>query len=96
MCENVLKRADADICKKRETLDVTVLIRRVLGHHHIAFTDCLALDTDKVRGLFLGVFTDDPHNREAVSGGDQVAKSSPKPHRPSGKSYTSPSSFPYP
>jgi hypothetical protein len=39
MCENVLKRADADICEKRETLDVTVLIRRVLGHHHIALTD---------------------------------------------------------
>jgi hypothetical protein len=94
MCENVLKCADADICEKRETLDVTVLIRRVLGHHHIALTDCLALDT--VCGLFLGVFTDDPHNRAAVKGGDQVAKSSPKLHRPSGKSYTSPSSFPYP
>jgi hypothetical protein len=67
----VLKCADADICEKRETLDVTILIRRVLGHLHIALTDCLALDTAKVGGLFLGVFTDDPHNREAISG-DQV------------------------
>jgi hypothetical protein len=53
-----MKRADTDICKKRETLDVTVLIHRVLGHLHIALTDCLALDTAKVGGLFLGAFTD--------------------------------------
>jgi hypothetical protein len=60
MCESVLKRADADICEKRETLDTTILIRRVLGHLHIALTDCLALDTAEVGGLSLGVFTDDP------------------------------------
>lgn len=62
MRESVLKSADVDICEKRETLDVTVLICRVIGHLHIALTDCLALDTDKVDGLFLGVFTDDLHN----------------------------------
>jgi hypothetical protein len=59
MRESVLKRADADICEKRETLDVTVLIRcvtRVLGHHHIALTDCLTPDPTKVGGrLFLEV-----------------------------------------
>ncbi len=71
MRESVLIRADADICEKRETLDVAVLIRRVLGH---------------LGGLFHGVFTDDLHNREI----------SPKPHGPPGKSYTSPSPFPYP
>jgi len=37
MCESVLKRADADICEKRETLGITILIRRVLGHLHIAW-----------------------------------------------------------
>jgi hypothetical protein len=75
--ECVLKRADADICEKRETLDVTVLIRRVLGHIHIA-------PTAKVGGLFLGVFTDDLHNREAVSGSTE-----PQPHG------HDPNSFPY-
>jgi hypothetical protein len=54
MREGVLKRADADICKKRETLDVTVLIRRVISHLYIALTDCLTLDTAEVDGLFLG------------------------------------------
>jgi hypothetical protein len=49
-----MKRADTDICKKRETLDVTVLIHRVLGHLHIALTDCLALDTAKWVVFFLG------------------------------------------
>jgi hypothetical protein len=47
MCENVLKRVNADICEKRETLDVTILIRRVLGYHHIALMDCLALTPTK-------------------------------------------------
>jgi hypothetical protein len=54
MCESVFKRADAGICEKRETLDVTILIHRVLDHLHIALTDCLVLDTAKVGGLFLG------------------------------------------
>jgi hypothetical protein len=55
MHESVLKRADADICEKRETLDAT-LIRRVLGHHHTALTDCLTPDPTKVGGrLYLGV-----------------------------------------
>jgi hypothetical protein len=71
MRESVMKCADSNICEKRETLDVTVLIRRVIGHLHIALTDCLALDTAEVDGLFLGVFTDDLHNREPVSR-DQV------------------------
>ena len=54
----MLKGADVDICKERETLDV---IRRVIHTHilHIALTDCLALDTTEVNNLFLGVFTDD-------------------------------------
>jgi hypothetical protein len=59
MRESMLKRADADICEKRETLDATVLIRRVtrvLGHRHIALADCLTSDSTKVDGhLFLGV-----------------------------------------
>lgn len=38
---------------------------------HIALADCLALDTAKVYSLFLGVFTDDLHDREPV-GRDQV------------------------
>jgi hypothetical protein len=62
------------ISARRGTLDVTVLIRRVLDHLRIALTDCLALDTAKVGGLFLGVLTDDLHNREAMSG-DQVGVS---------------------
>jgi hypothetical protein len=37
--DSVLKGADIDIREKRETLDVTILIRRVIGHHHIALTN---------------------------------------------------------
>jgi hypothetical protein len=51
---------------------------------HIALTDCLTLDTARVDGLFLRVFTDDLHNRKHRSSGHQ---------RPPGKGYTSP--FPY-
>ena len=75
MCESGLERADTDICEKRETLDITILIHRVLDHIHIALTDSLVLDTAKVGGLFLGVFTDDPHNRSRkrrVSGRQQA------------------------
>ena len=81
MHESVLKRADADICEKRETLDVTVLIRHI-SHLHMALMDCLALDTTEVDGLFLGVLTDDLHNREAVSTEQRSSgcQQSPKPH----------------
>jgi len=67
MHESMSKHADADICERRETLDVTILIRHVMGHLHIMLMDCLALDTAKVDSLFLGVFMNDLHNREAIS-----------------------------
>ena len=52
--------ADVDICEERETLDATVLIRRVIRHLHIALMDCLALDTTEVSGLYLHVFRRSP------------------------------------
>jgi hypothetical protein len=53
----VLKNADVDVRKKRETLDV---ICRVIGRLHITLADWLA----KVDGLFLGALTDDLRNRK--------------------------------
>ena len=44
MRESVSKSANidnVDICEERETLGVTVLIRKVICHLHIALTDCL-------------------------------------------------------
>src|SRR5258707_6812222 len=66
MRESVLKGADVDVREERKTLNVPVFIRRVIGHLHITLPDCLAFDTAKVDGLFLGVLTDDLHNGEAV------------------------------
>ena len=71
MRDGVLKCVDINICKKGETLDVAALICRVTGHLYIVVTDSLALDITEVDGLFLGIFTDDLHNREAI-GMDQV------------------------
>jgi hypothetical protein len=92
MHESVLGRAGANICEKGETPDVTVLIRRVLGHLRMVFTDCLALDSTKVGGLFLG-FSRTIFRIEKRSSEHQQSL---KLHRPTGKSYTSSKSIPIP
>jgi hypothetical protein len=65
MREGMLKGADVDIRKQWKTLDIAVLVRRVIDHSHIAIADSLTHDTTKMDGLFLGVLTDDFHDREA-------------------------------
>jgi len=64
-CEGMLKGADVDIRRQWKTLDVAVLVRRVIDLSHIAIADSLTDGTTKVDGLFLGVLVDDFHDREA-------------------------------
>jgi hypothetical protein len=57
---------DVNIGKERESLNVAVLVHRVVGHLHVSLTNGLALDAAEMNGLGLRVVLDYIDYREAV------------------------------
>jgi len=64
--ESVLGSMNINVGEKRESLDMAVLVHRIVGHVHIPLADSLTLDATEMDGFLLRVILDDFDDRKSV------------------------------